>query len=166
MNIFELAMEKEQISKENYLKLAEKTCHIGLKNICNMLAKEEDKHYKIVEQMSRQIVPQIVQTPVIKNFKAIFEKMRDSGEHFNIDISELELYQKARSIEKQAKEFYQQQAHEVEDQSQKEIFNKLAIEEQKHYILVDNICDFLLQPKYYLENAEFNHIQDYVGGVF
>ena len=87
MDIFQFAMEKEKLSEDYYRQLAEKTDHKGLKNIFNMLAGEESKHYKIVEQMSRNIAPKVTETPILGNAKEIFEKMRESAEKFNPSAS-------------------------------------------------------------------------------
>lgn len=165
MDIFQFAMKKEKFSEEYYRQLAEKTDNNGLKNICNMLANEESKHYKIVEQMSQKIPSEAAQTPILGNAKEIFEKMRKSAENFNFDISELELYQKARDIEKESRSFYLEKAEELKDSSQKEIFKKLADEEQKHFVLLEKICDFVDRPQWFLENAEMCRFDDYVGGI-
>jgi len=166
MNIFEFAMEKEKYSENYYHELAGKTSNKGLKNICNMLADEEVKHYKIVQQMRKKIPKKITDTPVLKNAKKVFQKLRETTENFNFDISELQLYEKARDIEHESRQFYLEKTEEVDNTGQKEIFKKLADEEQKHFIILENICDFVAKPQYFLENAEFHHIDDYVEGVF
>lgn len=165
MDIFQFAMEKEKLSEDYYRQLSEKTGHKGLKNICNMLADEESKHYKIVEQMNKKIPAKVAQTPILNNAKKVFEKMRESAEKFNFDISELELYQKARDIEKESRRFYLEKAEEVKDACQKGIFKKLASEEQKHFVLLENICDFVARPQWFLENAEMYRFDDYADGV-
>ena len=166
MDIFEFAMQKEKYSENYYRELADKTRNKGLKNVCNMLADEEAKHYKIVRLMRKEIPKEITNTKILTNAKQAFEKMRESPEKFNFDISELQLYQKAKDIEQESKKFYLEKAEEVKDARQKDIFKKLADEEQKHFIIVENICDFLAKPESYLENAEFYHLDDYVEGVF
>jgi rubrerythrin len=166
MDIFEFAMEKEKFSEDYYRRLAEKTSNTGLKNICNMLAEEENKHYRVVELLSQKIQAKVAKTSVPDDAKKVFEKMRESAEKFNFNISELELYQKARDIEKQSRQFYIEKAEEVDDACQKGIFKKLANEEQKHFVLLENICDFIAKPQTYLENAEFYHIDDYAEGTF
>ncbi|OHB59984.1 MAG: hypothetical protein A2167_06680 [Planctomycetes bacterium RBG_13_46_10] len=166
MDIFEFAMQKEKFSENYYRELVGKTGNKGLKNICNMLADEEAKHYKVVQQMRTKNPKIITNTPILKNAKKVFEKMRESTEKFNVNISELGLYEKAKDIEQESKRFYLEKADDVDNPDQKEIFKKLANEEQKHFIILENICDFLAKPQYFLENAEFHHIDDYVEGVF
>jgi rubrerythrin len=165
MNIFQFAMEKEKFSEEYYRQLAEKTNNQGLKNICTMLAEEESKHYQIVRQMQDHAVQHVAETPLLKNSREIFESMRESAETINLDISELELYQKARDIEKQSRAFYLEKSDETDDPEQKELLKKLAREEQKHYVLIDKICEFVARPQWFLENAEMYRFDDYVEGV-
>jgi rubrerythrin len=57
-----------------------------------------------------------------------------------------------------------EKAEEVEDPGQKDTFRKLADEEQKHYRLVDSICEFVARPQWFLENAEMYRFDDYAGG--
>ena len=165
MNIFEFAKEKEKFSEHYYHELAEKTTHKGLKHICTMLAEEEAKHLKIVQEMQNQNSGIPAESHVLQNARKIFESMRNSSEKFDFKISELEMYQKARDIEQESKEFYLEKAEEVEDERQKNIFYKLANEEEKHYSIIDNICEFLDRPNWFLENAEMYLFDDYAGGV-
>jgi rubrerythrin len=166
MDIFEFAMEKEKFSENYYRELAGKTGNKGLKNILNMLADEEAKHYKVVQQMRKETPEKITDTNVLANAKEVFQKMRESTEKFNFDISELQLYEKAKDIEQETKQFYLEKSDEVDNPDQKEIFKKLANQEQKHFIILENICDFVAKPQYFLENAEFHHIDNYAEGVF
>lgn len=164
MDIFQFAMEKEKFSEDFYRQLAEKTNNKGLKNICMMLAGEEARHYQIIQNMKNQSLKSVVETPILKNAEDIFTSMRQSAEEFDIDINELKLYEKARDYEKQSREFYLKKSKEAEDIYQKTIFRQLANEEQKHYVLIDKICDFVARPMWFLENAEMYRFEDYAEG--
>jgi rubrerythrin len=166
MDIFKFAMEKEKLSEDYYRQLSNKTNNKGLSNILTMLAEEERKHFYIVKQMQQKQQPEtMTDTDVLGNAGKIFEKMRQSAESFNLDITELELYEKARDIEKQAMQFYLEKSNEVTDASQKEILSKLADEERKHFALLQAICDFVAKPQWFLENAEMYRFDDYADGV-
>jgi len=160
MNIFEFAMEKEKYSEDYYRQLADKSNNKGLKAIFNMLADEEVKHYKIVSDMKEDVAPDLAETTVLSDAKDVFAKMRESVQSFNFDVSQTNLYRKAREIEKQSRDFYLKKTNEVKE-GQKEIFLKLADEEKKHYFLIDNIIDFVSRPETWLENAEFYHLEEY-----
>ncbi|MHC4157814.1 MAG: ferritin-like domain-containing protein [Planctomycetota bacterium] len=161
MNIFDFAMEKERYSEDYYRQLAGKAENIGLKDILTMLADEEAKHYTIVANMKENVNPEVAETTALSHAKEIFAKMRDAAEKFDFNITQLELYNKAKDIEVQARKFYLEKKEQIENASQKEIFQKLAEQEQKHFILLENIIDFVSSPQTWLENAEWHHLDEY-----
>lgn len=166
MDIFKFAMEKEKYAEFYYRDLADRTGSDGLKRILTMLADEEAKHYRVVEQMKGRTPDQVTDTSVLANASKIFEKMRDGAEKFQFDISEADLYRKACDIEKESRKYYLQKAEEVTDAGHKDIFKRLAEEENKHLLLVERIGDFVARPETFLENAEMYHFDDYVQGEF
>ena len=103
----------------------------------------------------------MTETDVLADAKAVFQKMHEGGEKFSFDISEVELYEKAKQMEEESISFYSQKAEEVEDENKKKIFNKLVEEEKKHYNLIDNIREFVNKPNQWLEDAEWYHLENY-----
>jgi rubrerythrin len=165
MNVFEFALQKEKSSEELYRRLSEKATNKGLKRICDMLADEENSHYKVIEKMRKNAPAQVKSTTLPDDAVQIFSRMHDSTERFDFDVTELQLYQKARDMEKESESFYREQA-KAAGEALRGIFRKLAAEEHKHYFLLQSICDFVAKPQTFLENAEFNHIKDYAEGIF
>ena len=159
-NIFEYAMQMEKDGEDYYRRLAQKTGNNGLRTILTMLADEEVKHYDAIEKIKTQNT-QIAESEILTDAKNVFVQIKESGESFDFDINEADLYKKARDIEKKSRDFYTEKAGEVTEEYQKELFLKLADEEQKHYVLLDNIIDFVSRPEQWLENAEFFHLEDY-----
>ncbi|MHC4498426.1 MAG: ferritin-like domain-containing protein [Planctomycetota bacterium] len=161
MDIFEFAMQKEKLSEENYRQLAAQTDNPGLKSIFNMLADEEAHHFTVVEQMRSKVPDKLSGTDVLSEAQQIFARMREGTRKFDFDAGQIQVYEKARDIEEESRKFYLEKADEVQDPSQKAIFTKLAEEEKKHYLLLDNIIDFVSRPETWLENAEFYHLEEY-----
>jgi len=166
MDIFEFAMEKETYAEQFYRELADRTDSTGLKNVLNMLADEEVKHYRTVQAMQTQAGGKPTSTPVLKRAEEIFRGMKDGAERFRFDGGEVNLYRKACEIEKQSRDFYSQKAGEVRNEEHKTIFHQLAEEENKHLTLVQRLCDFVARPETFLEDAEMYHFDDYVEGEF
>jgi rubrerythrin len=162
MDIFEFAMEKEKFSEEYYRDLAQRADHEGLRNILNMLADEEARHYHTVEQMRTETPAKVPEVPVLIHARQVFEKMRTSPKKFNFQTNEADLYRKACQIEEQSKKFYLEKAGEVEDPAQQRIFRLLAREEDKHLYLMEALYRFVSRPETFLENAEMYHFDDYV----
>lgn len=158
-NIFDFAMQMEKDGEEYYRQLTQQTSNKGMRTILTLLADEEVKHYNAIEKVKTQQT-QIADSEILADAKNIFVQIKESGESFDFNINQEELYKKARDIEKKSRDFYTEKANEVTEGYQKELFLKLAIEEQKHYVLLDNIIDFISRPEQWLENAEFFHLED------
>ena len=159
-NIFEYAMQMEKDGEDYYRQLAQKAGNNGIKTILTMLADEEVKHYNTVEKIKTQNT-QIAKSEILTDAKNVFIQIKESGDSFDFDINEAELYKKAREIEKKSQDFYMEKSNEVTEEFQRTLFLKLAVEEKKHYVLLDNIIEFVSQPEQWLENAEFFHLEEY-----
>jgi len=103
----------------------------------------------------------MAETTILTDAKNIFAQIKESGESFDFDIKQTELYKKAQDIEEKSRDFYLEKANEVKEECQKGLFLKLAEEEKKHYFLLDNIIEFVSRPEHWLENAEFYHLEEY-----
>jgi len=160
MNIFEYAMQMEKDGEEYYHQLARQTDNKDLQTILTMLADEEVRHYNTLEKM-QTAEPHMAKTTILTDAKNIFVQIKESGESFDCDIEQADLYRKAQDIEKKSQEFYTEKADEVTEEYQKELFMKLADEERKHYFLMENIIEFISRPAYWLENAEFSYFEEY-----
>ncbi len=137
-NIFIYAMQMEKDGEEYYYQLARQTTDKGLRTILEMLASEEAKHYEAIEKM-RTARAEMAETDVLSDAKNVFAQIKESGESFDLDIEEIDLYKKARDIEQKSIDFYSEKADEVELEYQKELFLRLAEEEKKNYFLLENI---------------------------
>ena len=160
MNIFEYAMQMEKDGEEYYRQLARQTDNKGLQTILTMLADEEVKHYNAIERM-QTTEPHMEEATILTDARNIFVQIKESGDSFDFDIKQTDLYRKAQDIEKESRDFYTGKADEVTEEYQRELFLKLAEEERKHYFLLDNIIEFVSRPEYWLENAEFFHLEEY-----
>ncbi len=161
MNIFEYAMQMEKDGEGYYRWLVQQTTNKGMKTILTMLADEEVKHYNALEKI-QSAETHMARTTILTDAKNIFTQIKEeSGESFDFDISQTDLYRKAQNIEERSQDFYLEKAGEVEEKYQKELLLRLAEEEEKHYFLLDNIIEFIARPMYWLENAEFYHLEEY-----
>ncbi|HPA47956.1 MAG TPA: ferritin family protein [bacterium] len=162
MNLFDHAMEQEKHAENLYRDLARKAPDPGFASILLMLADQEVKHYDILRKMKDQSANlSYVETDILPDAKAAFEKMQSGLKKFDFSGTQLDLYQQAQQFEAQSRDFYTERAGEAETDLQKEIFVRLAEEEKRHYFLLDNIIEFLSGPETWLENAEFNHLDEY-----
>ena len=160
MDIFETALENEKSGEELYQRLADKSPNAGLSRIFEMLAEEERNHYEVICKMRDKCETDVIESDVLDDARDFFENVRGSENSYDFDMTVMELYEKARDDEAKDMEYYLAKAKEVSDPLQKQLFEKLAREEKKHHILLENICEFVSEPESFLEDAEFFHMED------
>ena len=162
MNIYKYAMKMEKEGENYYSELVTKTDDVGLQNILRMLANDEVKHYYIIEQMIKtDVSAELAETGILKNAKNIFIKIKGKNLVFDFDLLQVDFYRKAQEFEEKSYKFYLEMSDKVEIESQRKIFLKLAGEEKKHMFLLENLVEFVSRPETWIENAEFNHLDDY-----
>ena len=161
MNIYSFALDMEKDSESYYRELADKCTNKGFKNILTMLANEEKKHQQYVLELQEKNKTNYVESTILQEIKNIFVQMKENKEDITINISQVELYKRAQELEKKSEEFYKEKANEASIDEEKDILNKLSKEENKHYFLLENIIQFVNRPQTWVENAEFNHLDEY-----
>ena len=62
---------------------------------------------------------------------------------------------KARDVEKQAEKFYRDEAEKLENAKNAAILNKIADEEHRHWVTMDNVINFIDKPNQWLEDGEW-----------
>lgn len=160
MEIFEYAMQMEKDGENYYRELSQKTDNPGLKNILTRLADAEVKHYRIFQGMKNDEKIPETDVEILSHVKNIFMKMKEEGKP-DVDVSQVDLYKKAQEIEEKSRDFYLEKAKEVGNSHRGEIFLKIADEEKKHYLILENIIDFVSRPSEWLENPEWYHLDEY-----
>ncbi len=164
MDIFEYAMKMEQDGKAFYEEQAAKTDLAELKNILLELAADEQKHYNIFRAMKEGRAAQFEEakkTRIVTSVKNVFEDLKSRNQDFTFPGDIIAAWEEAREIEKKSEDFYREKAGEVDAQEQKHILNRIADEEHKHWQTIENVIQFLNRPQAWLEDAEWNHLEDY-----
>jgi rubrerythrin len=161
MNMFDYAMQMEKDGEVFYRELAEKTGSSGLKNIFITLAENEVQHYNTFKAMKENSDYNFKETQILNESKNIFIKLKEQGVEASVS-KQKEAYEKALEIEKQSIEYYEGLLQkEIKSDVQKNVISKIKEEEKKHYFLIENIIEFVSRPETWLENAEFNHLDEY-----
>ncbi len=165
MNIYQFAMQMEKDGENYYRLLAQESTVPGLGIIFTMLADEEVKHFRVIEERSRKSKnSQLAETRILENVKNVFASMQESKEELFIDTTKVaNEYRKACTIEDVSRKFYLDKAGSVEGEEERTIFLRLAAEEATHLRIMENIVDFVTraEPGNWLENAEWHHLDEY-----
>ena len=162
MNVLDYAMQMEQDGETYYRDLAKKSNNVGFTNILNMLADDEVKHYNAFKDLKENKSKVMPESTILANSRNIFAQMKEKKETLaDFNLSQKDLYQKALDMEKKSKDFYEEKAAAVTNPAEKEILKKIALEEKKHFILLEGLIDFITRRETWLENAEFTHLEAY-----
>lgn len=160
MDIFDYAMKFEKDGEKYYREIASKTGDKGLATIMNMLADEEVRHFNILSEMKSRS-PKVPETDILQKVKNVFEQKADEPGYFDPKEDQIELYRRAQELEKQSEDFYREKAAEVSDPEQKAVLEKIADEEKRHWFVLENIIQFVMRPKIWLNDREFGNLDKY-----
>jgi len=162
MNIFEFAMQMETDGRDYYLNQAEKTDHPMLEKILLEMADDELKHYNIFKRLRDGHAAEYKEakkTTIVSSAKNIFQTMKEEGSEFSSDENVVNIWAKAREVEKNAEKFYREKADETDNGNAKHILNRIADEEHMHWATIDHVISFLNKPDQFLENAEWSDLE-------
>jgi rubrerythrin len=160
MDIFEFAIKMEMDGQHYYENLAAQSRDASIKNVMKMLAEDEVKHRQAIEKI-RLSTCGMAETKILERARNVFEQMREFGGIPELTGDEESLYRHAMDLENASHAFYLDRADQVARPEQRELFERLAEEEQKHYHLLQGLVDFVGRPKNWLEDAEYNSIGNY-----
>jgi len=159
MNAYEHAMRMESEAERFYRDLADGISDTTIKNVFNMLADEEVKHFALFEKMSKNAeLPDVSNIDMSAKVREIFTSIKECNRKYTFTNEQAAYYEKAASIEDDAAKFYEEKAAEMTDPAQKEAFLAIAREERKHQQIMQNLADFVSAPDSWLESAEFYNL--------
>jgi rubrerythrin len=161
MDMFEFAMNMEKDGEAFYRQLADKSTDPQLTRLLEKMANEEVEHYKVVKKMKEGAVVELPPADALAGAPNVFAQMKKEEWAVNRMSSQIELYEKARETERKSEAFYAENAKKVEHAAQEEILLQLAKQEHQHYVLLDNLIEFLSRPQSWLENAEWRNVEEY-----
>ncbi len=161
MNVFDLAMQMEKDGEKYYQHLAEKTANAGMKKILGQLALDEAKHFQVLQKLKESNRVELDSTPILGKSKHIFQQLQEEKNWEDLPTTQIDLYRKAKDIETKSFTFYMEKARESGDPRVQKMFFLIAEEEKRHEFLLENILQFISRPQTWLENAEFNHLDQY-----
>ena len=161
MDIYKFAKQMELEGEQFYRRLALKVENPGLKNILLILADDEKNHYRLIEKLQTNSEPAVLDTQSLANIKSIFFEIKEAGADFGLEITQKAVYQQALENEEQSLNFYLDQAKAASSGVERDLFLKLCDEERQHYLVLEEVIDFITRPETWIENAEFYHLEEY-----
>ncbi len=162
MNVFDYAIKMELDGKAFYEKLAKETESEGLRKIFSELAEDEQKHYDIFSKLKEnQSLNSMPDSTALEGAKNIFTEMQADVSSQKLLKTNLDAYQQAMNAEKESAKLYRDAAAKEENAEVKALLLKIAIEEEKHLNILENIFDFVNAPTHSLVWGEFSNLNEY-----
>lgn len=157
----EIAKTIEKEAREQYLRLAESTVHREVAGVFRFLADEEEKHYTMFERMQKNLpVEPSKPSDLLLKAKSVLKSISIENSPPASGDAETS-YQKALELENRSVEFYEKLAENKVAAEQAGVVALILGEERKHVRLMEEMIQFVLRPKLWLENAEWNHLDEY-----
>ena len=162
MDIYEYAMQMEKDGEHYYRELAGNTDNEGVRNILHMLADEEIKHFHVLQHMRNNDdqVP-YAESDLLQDAKNIFIAMREGKGAMEPDEDQARLYRAVQETESKSYQFYREKSESAASEAEKRLLLRIAEEERRHMVLMGSIADFVSRPATWIEDAEFNHLDEY-----
>jgi rubrerythrin len=165
MGVLDYLLKVEKDGEEYYRGLAAKATNPGFKRILTMLADDEAKHYEAIEDMAHSGDTGMGKSSILATTKTIFESIRDDP---NVDLlsakDQIALYEEARDLEARNRDEYIARAKAATDPKVRALFELVANEEQKHYVMMDELIQFIAKAEpgsgRWSESAEYNRLDD------
>lgn len=162
MNVFDFAMKMETDGKGFYEKLARESTIAGLKTIFLRLAQDEQKHYEVFLALKNQTqMAAMEDSTSLEDSENVFAGLLESKEGGGPVKGDLEGYRYAMKIEADSFRLYEDAAKREKNEEVKNLLLKIAEEEHKHFIIVENIFNFVNAPKQYLAWREFSNLDEF-----
>lgn len=162
MDFFETAIDLEESMIRNYKDLAERcNTHEGVRNMLLMLAADQEKHHEIFSGFKERKASMVESAKVFKHARTLFEDMQDNRDTFSCDMDQLKMYEQARDLLVKKREFYTQALDRFTSSEDRSLLEKIIDEENRQTIVLENIIEMVNRPNSWIEDAEFNHLDEY-----
>ena len=159
MDIFDFAMKMELQGKACYETLAASSKVPGFRTIFTGLAADEQKHYEVFRGLKDGKGWTLTDSNALETAKSVFTDLLAGREELFELHEDLDAYKEGLKIEADSIRLYEDMARKESNPEKVQLYLRLANEEKKHFNIIDNICDYVLKPKYYLEWREFSNLE-------
>jgi len=166
MDILEFAMQMELDGKAFYEKQAAATANPGLKKVLLSMAEEEERHYNYFKRLKENpddVNGTFTGAETVQKVKNVFQQMADSPQGLQFGEDEISAWTEALRVEEKSKTLYEEQAAKEADAGRKNLFLKIAAEEQNHIYMIDGVLMYAKQPQAFAESAQFMNFRSLEG---
>lgn len=144
MNAIEIAMKMETDAVNFYRDAAELTDHPAGKKMFLSIMEDEKRHIEMLKNLVDDMELTADKIDPMDKIHSVFEELKDEMTGgIKATEDELEALETAMKMEKEGFEFYKKVAAESPDPKSRELFERLIVEEERHYDAFSNTLAFL-----------------------
>jgi rubrerythrin len=144
MNALEVAMKMETDAVEFYTEALQKVKYPAGKKMLEAIIGDEKRHIEMVSQLIKGLNISSSDVSPKKKVKTIFESMKNEMmQKMTASQDEMEAFKVAMTMEKEGVAFYKKALAEAATDKEKALFKQLVAEEEQHYALFANTCQYL-----------------------
>jgi len=161
-SVWETAKSMEKEGMEFYRAQAAAAPSKELKGVFTILADEEQVHYDFFDRLSKKM-PAGGMGPgaTIAKVKQAFAAMTASFATKEVLETASGVYRKALSMEQGAVTYYTDALAQAKGPAEKQALEAVIAEEKRHVRIFESLMAFTARPEQWVENAEFNKIEEY-----
>lgn len=159
MDLFEIAIKLEQDGAAFYLTLAKHTQNESFASLFKRLAEDEKKHESYFRALKEKSALISVDSSVMETARDVFKSF--DPERFEPEEDQIPLYREALAIEQRSIDLYKSQLNELEFEAEKEAIKNIIAEEERHYLVMEELLTLVTRPHRWVENAEFGVREEY-----
>jgi rubrerythrin len=164
MDFLDFAKEIETQGMEQYALLSYTIHARELSSIFVFLADQEKRHYELFDSWQRKgAAPEVSAETVLGKAKEAFKRMAD---HFMTNnylppLNYEQAYEKALLFENKSIALYEEAIPKVADNDQRSVLQRIIDQEKAHARFITSLMEFMRHPGEWLENAEWNHLDEF-----
>lgn len=155
MTSLEFAIEMELDGQKYYLEQAKLNESNSVKNVCLLLAKDEEYHANILKRKMSEMSYALEETGSYTQIKNIFKDMANFKSQINEIPAQLEFYRSALENEKKSINLYIELLAKTYDEKERELFHYLIEQEKLHFKILEHLTSDLRHAEEWIESAEF-----------
>lgn len=146
-NPLDIASQLELDGKAYYLRQAARTTDDKIKQVFEALAKDEERHYRVVQDMKKGQWTESDDRTAVDVVKRVFADKPQKTDGFMAEMTVLDAYEEAINFEKQSVELYEGLAEESADAQERALFERLVEEEKSHKTILWKLMELIQRPE-------------------
>ncbi len=162
MNLYDFAIQMSRDGEKFFRTLTGQVKKPGLRKILSVLAEDQVAHCRDLEKLKKAGGTSLADagslTGALNPFAARLERL-SRGEPVDENLPPAELYRRGQELDRECEDFYRKRAAQENDPRLRQAFLEVAEEQRKHYVTLEHLINFILEPEQGLEDAEWSDME-------